>query len=208
MTLDTKKLEKQFFSDGYKLAAHAVDSRRTKEALFSATGKMYQAIDDMIQSLLFYAEGRGQKTDCKKGCASCCYQPVYALTYELEYLQDHIRNTFSVEKQNSIAMRAQQKRESLQGLEKKELACSKHPCPLLEEGNCIAYDARPVACRIYISTDVKSCLHFCHSPHDDTKYPALLSFPMRLGRMMNQGFKTALKTYGMKVEELRIEEGI
>jgi hypothetical protein len=29
---------------------------------------------------------------------------------------------------------------------------------------------------------------------------------MRLGRMMNEGFKAALKTSGMKVEEFRIEE--
>jgi hypothetical protein len=91
-------------------------------------------------------------------------------------------------------------------LSEKEILNSKFPCPLLENGACSAYPARPMACRIYLSSDVNTCLKFYREPEDETTYPALLDFPMRAGRMMNEGFKAALKAHGINIQEFRIDQ--
>jgi hypothetical protein len=65
-----------------------------------------------------------------------------------------------------------------------------------------------MACRIYLSSDVNSCLKFFHHPEDKSNYPALLNLTLRCGQMMNEGFKAALKTSGRITKEFRIEERI
>ncbi|HDR51600.1 MAG TPA: hypothetical protein ENN90_08265 [Mariniphaga anaerophila] len=59
---------------------------------------------------------------------------------------------------------------------------------------------------IYLSANLESCLYFYEEPENEKSFPALLQFPMRMGRMLNEGFKAALKANGIKVEEFRIEE--
>jgi Fe-S-cluster containining protein len=84
----------------------------------------------------------------------------------------------------------------------------KAPCPLLENGACSIYDARPMACRIYLSTKFDTCLEFFHHPEDEVNYPALIELSLRAGRMMNEGFIAALKENGIETAEFRFEEGL
>jgi hypothetical protein len=65
-----------------------------------------------------------------------------------------------------------------------------------------------MACRIYISTDVKSCIDFYHHPEENDCYPALLKLTLHCGQKMNEGFKAVLKINGIKTQEFRIEEKI
>lgn len=197
---------KAFYSDGYRMGMNATENQSSKNELFSAVEKMYRQIDELIDSVSELAKRENTSIHCKKGCEWCCHQPVFAMNYELDYLKDYILNHFQKQKQNDISAKARAKIKKLQGLKSDALLNSKHPCPLLENGACIAYKARPMACRIYLSTNVKTCLKFFENPDDKTNYPALLDFPMQAGRMMNEGFKSALKATGFKPEEFRIEE--
>lgn len=72
----------------------------------------------------------------------------------------------------------------------------------------MAYEARPMACRIYMSMSVDSCKTFYKKPDDETNYPALLEFPLQAGRMMNEGFNKGLKAAGLKGSELLMEEAL
>ncbi len=200
------KYLKAFYSDGYKIGMQTTDNPESSELLFSAIKEMYSQIDELIDSLSVLANDQKNSIQCKKGCHYCCHQPVFALNYELDYLRHFIQNNFSDEKQQEIRNKAFEKVKKLHELKGDNLLNSKHPCPLLEDGACSAYSARPVACRIYLSTHLKSCLNFYNKPAEKTSIPALLDFPMRAGRMMNEGFKSALKTGGYKAEEYRIEE--
>jgi hypothetical protein len=65
-----------------------------------------------------------------------------------------------------------------------------------------------MACRIYLSYKLESCLEFYRNPDNDANYPALLEFPLRAGQMMNEGFRAALKESGLETAEFRIEEGL
>nr|WP_319511926.1 YkgJ family cysteine cluster protein [uncultured Draconibacterium sp.] len=201
-----EQLEKAFFHDGYQLAMKAVEANMEQDALHQSLKEMYAAIDGLIDSLFVYARQQNQSIDCKRGCSWCCHQPVFALDYELEYLKANVNKMFDAETVSYIQEKAKQKQDKLGHLKGDELMNAKYACPLLKEKTCMAYDARPMACRIYLSSDVKSCVHFYNKPDDKTTYPALLDMPMRLGRMMNEGFKSALKTNGIEAKEFRIEE--
>ncbi|WP_163321866.1 YkgJ family cysteine cluster protein [Draconibacterium mangrovi] len=201
-----EQLEKAFFHDGYQLAMKAVEANMEQKAVHQSIKEMYAAIDGLIDSLFIYARQQNKSIDCKRGCSWCCHQPVFALDYELDYLQAFIEKSFDAETISVITEKANQKQAKLSQLKGDELMNAKHPCPLLKDNACSAYEARPVACRIYLSSDVKSCVHFYKHPDDKNTYPALLDMPMRLGRMMNEGFKSALKTHGIEAKEFRIEE--
>lgn len=200
------KIEKAFYHDGYQLGMKISGPSFSSERLFSALKEMYAAIDDTNRSLEEFARRKGQQIACKKGCQWCCHQPVFAMDYELDFLKNYIEQHFTPAQQAEIKARATKKNEAIGKLHDEALLNSKFPCPLLIDGTCTAYAARPVACRIYLSSDVASCLHFYQNPEDKTRYPALLDFPMRMGRMMNEGFRSALKAGGHIPKEFRIEE--
>ena len=204
--MQPENIEKAFFSDGYHIGMKAIEQELSGIALHEGLREMYSAIDDFIESFVELAVQNKKSPECKKGCEWCCHQPVFALDYELEYLNNFLNENFSEEERKKISSRAEQKMEKLKGLDKDALLNSKYPCPLLENGSCTAYEARPMACRIYLSYDVKTCLRFYNHPDDKKSYPALLEFSMRAGRMMNEGFKAALKTNGIIAKEYRIEE--
>jgi Fe-S-cluster containining protein len=203
---DFKSIERAFYSDGFKLGNKAVENLRSGGNLFDTIHEMYELIDAMINSFSEFAVQQNQKIDCKKGCSWCCHQPVFALDYELDYLKFHINNKFSTEEQKNISKKATEKWEKLKGLKDEELINSKIPCPLLKNDSCTVYEVRPVACRIYLSKNVNTCVLFYNEPENKASYPDLLDLPMRIGRMINEGFNAALKTNGITPKEFRIEE--
>jgi len=201
-----KNIENAFYSDGYKLGMNVAGSDNNPEVLFESVSDMYDAIDSLIDSLSKYAKKQDQRIDCKKGCEWCCHQPVFALDYEMKYLNDFIDRNFDKESVEKIKTRAENKNNKLSFLNETDLLNAKYPCPMLENGACIAYAARPMACRIYLSSDVKTCMNFYHHPEKKDNYPALLNLTLRAGQMMNEGFKAALKINGINTKEFRIEE--
>lgn len=203
-----EELEKAFYSDGYRLGMQAVNNNNSNEELFTSIELMYSGIDEFIASVEQLAKQNNQPVDCKKGCEYCCYQPVFVLDFEMHFLSAFINNNLSKEKNREVRVRAESKRIKLAELAGEDLLNSKYACPLLENGVCLAYEARPMACRIYLSTSVGSCLTFYNNPGNRNSFPALLDLPMRAGRMMNEGFKAALKTNGIFAKELRIDEGL
>ncbi|SHE96001.1 hypothetical protein SAMN05444274_10393 [Mariniphaga anaerophila] len=206
MSIDLRSLERQFHSDGYRLGMEVVDAADKEEALLAGVKVLLGTVDELVDSFSEFAARENQKPECKKGCFWCCHQPVFALNYELVYLKDFISRSFDAETQKRIAVRAGEKKRKLERLSGESLLNSKFPCPLLEDGSCIAYAARPVACRIYLSTKLQSCLKFYSEPENEDSIPELLQLPMRLGRMLNEGFKSALKAGGIDVTEFRVEE--
>lgn len=110
---------------------------------------------------------------CKKGCFFCCYQPIEIFTIEKVTLADYINQHLSNETKEII------KGNTLKWLDffdqntaaKEPLSIDDAyltfrtkaknittPCPMLINGECSIYKARPVACRIhYVNDDSKLC---------------------------------------------------
>ncbi len=197
-----------FYADGYKLAQNAIQDGFSNKSLFSAIESLYAAIDGVNDSLLELARRQNIQVDCKKGCHWCCHQAVYANSYELHYLSEQLKSKFTDEEFSSVVSLAEKKNAVTSKLTTDEVLKFKSPCPLLKEGSCSIYTARPMACRIYLSTQLDSCLEFYHHPDNEDNFPALIDFPLRAGRMMNEGFRAALKGFGIETAEFRLEEGL
>ncbi|MBA4410329.1 MAG: YkgJ family cysteine cluster protein [Bacteroidota bacterium] len=197
-----------FYSDGYKLAQSAIQKGFPKETLFHAIQLLYEAIDGLNNSILNLAQRQNLAIACHKGCHWCCHQAVYANSYELHFLSEQIKKKFSSEEISSLISLSEEKFKQTSKLTEDEIHKFKAPCPLLKDGTCSVYSARPMACRIYLSTKLDSCLTFYQHPENEENFPALIDFPLRAGRMMNEGFGAALKEFGIETAEFRLEEGL
>lgn len=200
--------DRVFYSDGYKLGLSVVDGGLTKEALFVAIRTLYAETDNLIQSLVNHAAQHGVNIDCKMGCCFCCHQPVLAISHEIHFLADFINRNFNKNQILEILERARVKNEAFGNVLPEEMQKIKIPCPLLKDGACLVYEARPMACRIYLSQKVASCKEFYEYPENKNNFPALFDFPLRAGQMMNEGFIAALKTQKICSAEYRIEQGL
>lgn len=200
--------DRMFYSEGYQLAQGAISKGLTESGLFEAIRTLYQSIDSVIESLLSLARKQNIQVDCGKGCEWCCHQAVFANSYEMHYLSAHIKTNFAEEDINLTMQKSVEKRSKTSTLNDDEVLKFKSPCPLLADGACSAYPARPMACRIYLSTSLPSCLKFFNDPDDENGFPELMDFPLRAGRMMNEGFSAALKEAGIATTEFRMEDGL
>lgn len=197
-----------FYADGYKLAQNAIQNGFSNESLFFAIESLYSAIDEVNDSLLELARRQNIQVDCQKGCHWCCHQAVYANSYELHYLSEQLKSRFTQEEFSTVVQLAEKKNVITSKLSTEEILKYKSPCPLLKDGSCSIYAARPMACRIYLSTRLDTCLEFFNQPENEDNFPALIDFPLRAGRMMNEGFRAALKEIGIETAEFRLEEGL
>jgi len=197
-----------FYSDGYRLAQSAIEKGLTNDTLFAAIESLYGAIDGLNDSIISLAERQNIQVACFKGCHWCCHQAVFANSYELHYLSEQIKKDFTSEELARVTTKTEAKYLITSELSDEDILKYKAPCPLLKNGACSAYAARPMACRIYLSIKLETCLEFYKHPENETNYPALIDFPLQAGRMLNEGFRAALKEYGIETAEFRIEEGL
>lgn len=199
--------EKAFYKDGYHLMASCWDEADPTESIHKALTEAYKLIDGFIEELLAHSKQSKKEVECKKGCAWCCHQAVYAGDHELTYIKRYIRDSLPETAQEEIIARAKKKYNITQNLTAVELQKSSHPCPLLVDKACSVYEARPMACRIYLSFNEQSCLLKYKNKQSPNDYPQLMEFPLKAGRMLNEGIISFLKINKIQVQELRLEEG-
>ncbi len=202
------KNDRIFYADGYRLAQTAIIPDLSNETLFVAIDSLYSAIDGLNESIIALANRKNRSVACFNGCHWCCHQAVFANSYELHYLSEKIKLNFDDKEILSLAERVTTKSAKTDVLTEEEVLKFKSPCPLLINGSCSAYEARPMACRIYLSTQLETCLEFYQHPENEDNYPALIDFPLRAGQMMNEGFRAALKEIGVETAEFRLETGL
>lgn len=211
MTTENKHFtenDRVFYSDGYRLAQSAIERGFSNKTLFEAIEFLYAAIDGLNDSIIALAQRQNISVACFKGCHWCCHQAVYANSYELHFLSEKIKRKLDPEKLKDVVERAEAKHAITSELNEDKILQYKAPCPLLNDDACSIYEARPMACRIYLSTKLETCLEFYKHPENETNYPALIDFPLRAGRMMNEGFRAALKEFGVETAEFKLEEGL
>jgi Fe-S-cluster containining protein len=205
--MDQKEIGKIFYRDGYRLAHRYLGEGVRVEGVKGAIRAMYEAMDGLLEAFLQRSAAEGKPASCRKGCAWCCHQPVFAVTHELLYLRDHVVESVDPARQERFVSRAREK--TLLTLKKplEELLKVRAACPFLEDGACAVYPARPMACRIYLSYSEPACRGEHDRPGDREQIPGLFGFPLRAGQMMNEGFVSALKQFGLHSTELPLEQG-
>ncbi|MCB9643769.1 MAG: YkgJ family cysteine cluster protein [Myxococcales bacterium] len=111
----------------------------------------------------------GDQIRCKVGCFSCCRPPETLFRVESELLGDAVAALGEDAKQRT--------RERLADYR----AGQRELCPLLEEGGCQVYDARPVICRthgygVMLQDDEGAFLSWCELNFDEIAPSADVAF--------------------------------
>lgn len=205
--MDQKEIDRIFYRDGYRMAARYLEEELGPVKMEEAIRGLYAAIDELLEAFLERARAEGQPVECKKGCAWCCHQEVFAVTHEFLYLNEYVQQKLSPAQQENILEKARKKVGLTLNKSMEEQLQVRAACPFLDSGSCQVYDARPMACRIYLSASAASC----KKEHDQSgklrSFPGLFDFPLRAGRMMNEGFVAYLRQLGLQESELPIEQG-
>lgn len=205
--MDRKEIGRIFYRDGYRLAHQHLDQEITAANLKMAIGQLYQVVDELLEAFLQRSAAEEAPADCKKGCAWCCHQEVFAVTHEILYLHDYTQHKLSEKQREGILERAGEKVMLTLNKSLEEQLKVRSACPFLEAGSCMVYEARPMACRIYLSSSVQSCKREHDQPGNRKSIPELYEFPLNAGRMLNEGFVAYLKQSGFQTSELPVEQG-
>ncbi len=205
--MDKKEIDRIFYRDGYRLAYSCLENGATAARLTEGIRQLYAAVDDLLDSFLKRTAAEGKPADCKNKCSWCCHQAVLAVTHEFLYIREHIKGHFDEASSSLILEKARNK--SMLTLHKplKEQLMVRSPCPFLDSGSCSVYVARPMACRIYLSSSVGECKRDHDDPGNGRTNVGLFEFPLQAGRMLNEGFVAYLKQTGFQVTELSMEQG-
>lgn len=205
--MESKEIRRIFYRDGYRLAHSHLDQGLSTSNITRAITELYHQVDELLGSFLDRTTSDGTPADCKMGCAWCCYQEVFAVTHEFLYLQDYALKHLTETQRVGILERSRKKVMLTLNLPVEEQLKVRAACPFLEEGSCMVYEARPMGCRIYLSSSEPSCKREHDRPGNGKNIPELFEFPLLAGRMLNEGFVAYLKQVGIKSSELPLEQG-
>jgi len=205
--MEAREIKRIFYRDGYRLANEHLDQGINAANLKRAIGLLYQAVDDLLESFIRRSEAEGIPTACKEGCSWCCHKEVFAVTHEFFYIQDYLRHELSSERRERILQGAREKVMLTLDRSVEERQKVRSSCPFLDGRSCLVYEARPMACRIYLSTSEASCKRDHDRPGNHNIIPEILEFPLLAGRMLNEGFVACLKQLGLQSSELPVEQG-
>jgi len=92
---------------------------------------------------------------CRAGCAYCCHANRVAVTAPEAFL---LAASVTARAKSGAIPRFREAAARVAGLDENARIASRLPCPLLEDGRCTVYDARPITCRQTTSVKVEMCI--------------------------------------------------
>jgi len=205
--MDDAEIDRLLYHDGYRMAREQLEKDLSVLTFTGAVRRLYRSVDGLLDSFRNRSAAEGKPVACKRGCHWCCYQAVFAATHELLFIREYVVNSFSGDQQEEFYKRSRRKAGMTLKKPVRELSRVREACPFLDQGNCLIYEARPMACRIYLSSSVESCEREFRDPGNREHIPELFRFPLQAGRMLNEGFVAFLKQLGLPVAELPLEQG-
>jgi hypothetical protein len=118
-----------------------------------------QAFDSFEKNVAIQAEG-APALACKGECAACCTLRVVATAPEVFLLARFAAvNAPALAAQGiELARRIAETDLAVGGLSERERMSVRRDCPLIENGLCLAYRLRPLACRGHASFDEAACI--------------------------------------------------
>jgi len=145
--------------DVVNLLAEGISAERLSFLLQSATNYSAETL-----ALTRQANGLPDKTECKVGCAWCCYQLTEVMPAEALVIADHLRATRSHEELEAVKQRIVDTDNVTRGMDHDQRFEAIMPCPFLENNMCSVYEVRPITCRAWNSEDVSKCKAALENP--------------------------------------------
>jgi Fe-S-cluster containining protein len=114
---------------------------------------------DYCLDLLEKASPEPQPPACRPGCDCCCYNQVELTIPEALLLGHFLAERLDSASLQPLLARVEESCRRRAGKTKIQLADrrAEFPCPLLEAGQCLAYDVRPLMCRAMHALQVEAC---------------------------------------------------
>lgn len=130
---------------------------------------------------------------CAKGCAMCCHLRVMATPAEVFALVGYMRRQLDQDAFEMRAARIASVAAQVHGLPRERLLLTNIACPLLVDGACSMYPARPFNCRAYHSLDYDACLASFEHPADTSLSHPQSALQARVHEGVQQGFLDVLR---------------
>lgn len=110
---------------------------------------------------------------CRSGCSHCCHAPIGVAIPEAVLIASVLREESTDDELAALRERARGAEAARSGLVGKARERSRHPCPLLDEGDgsCSLYEFRPLICRGWNSLDAERCEAYFDDPSGTSTIP-------------------------------------
>ena len=131
--------------------------------------------------------------ECRKGCAFCCHMNVTATALEAMHIAATLRMGGRTDLERSVSAAS----EVLSGLDPGSRLARKSPCPLLVQGACSIYQARPIACRTLLSLSARACERHFNADNKTAEPAPSLVTPRVIGSAFLTGEIAALQDLGL-----------
>jgi Fe-S-cluster containining protein len=132
---------------------------------------------------------------CVRGCAHCCHITVVTDVPTVLNLAEHIRAHFSADQREDLRRRMAKRIAAVDAMSNPDRVKARLPCPLLVDGACSVYDARPLICRSFNSFDAEACAREIMSGRPGVTIPSY-DVPLRVGMAVAKGVEEGLVEAG------------
>lgn len=179
-------------------AAPAGAARDQAEALRRRTLKVLDV------QLLGVPRASHAKVACAKGCDLCCHLRVMATPVEVLGLADYLQRTLAADELSALAARIADTAARLHALPQDQVLRTNLPCPLLADGACSVYPARPLNCRAYHSLDLQACQASFARPEDLSLTHPQSALIARVNEGVQQGFVDVLRDMAVDTRQYEL----
>lgn len=183
-----------------QLTASGAPERTTQAAI----GAM--SVSDELRRYHLEVVPAPQAIACHAGCSWCCHMKVSLTAPELFALVEYLENSVSELARERIKARAAELSQDPRIFSSDAKIEARIPCALLsDQGACLVYPARPLACRGYNSLDAEAC----RQALDDDGQVIEWNEPLvRESAAVALGFLAGIEDAGLAAELLELTSGL
>jgi uncharacterized protein len=175
------------------------------EKILAAARHACSAADERQRHYLFVAQPTAASA-CHAGCHFCCYLKVGATAPEVLALSAHLERNAPREEFERIKARTAELAADPRIFSSDAKPAARLACPVLTElGTCAAYEARPLACRGWNSSDVESCRRWLD---DDSALPPSNAQQARDCAAVGLGLTAAVAEAGLSADVLELTSAL
>ncbi|HEY9192600.1 MAG TPA: YkgJ family cysteine cluster protein, partial [Methyloversatilis sp.] len=145
-----------FFRARHVAFVRILDQRRADAVMPAALlAEAFDCFDGALESRCASAP----PVACGKGCSTCCTVRVTATAPEVLLMARHLREVCAPDVCVRLVQRIAQADNDTRHVDEESRVAMRRPCPFIgDDGACVVYPVRPLACRGHASHDRNACV--------------------------------------------------